>query len=239
MGTTGCAARDAMPVAEIEGILLAGMGKFEDACLAHVPFRKGTGSITYIPEQCFVTYFSWELINRGFAVFNEQPVLRREKDEAPNAGGAAPQKTSQRFDLVAMRSSPLAHRSILLKAEAKGNLESGYDQITADIERMEACTVASGICRAHQPGGAGEATFAHHFNIVITQNWGLKELTEWWLEYAPDAPRRRDGDGFRSAEGWKTLKEKLRHDALRRGAVSVLEPGYGYSMDVLYAIFAG
>lgn len=219
-------AADARPVDEIERILLAGLEKFEDACLEHVPFGRGAQSINYIPERCFVTYFSWELINKGFAVFNEQTVVCPEEQ---------PQYT-QRFDLVAMRPSPLAHKSIRLKVEAKGNLEAGYEGILADINRMEKCCVAPGILRAGQTAQDGDAKFAHQFNVVITQNWGLKELTEWWRDGRLDAPRRRVGNGFRSAQGWKDLKAKLR--PARRGVVSVLEPGYGYSIDVLYAILA-
>lgn len=228
-------AADARPAEELERILLAGLGKFEGACLEHVPFGYGAQSITYIPERCFVTYFSWELINQGFAVFNEQAVCPKPSCDAPAGGSPKPKKNAEHFDLVAMRSSPLRHKSIQLKAEAKGNLENGYDAILADIERMERCTISQGIRRADQTAEDGEAEFANHFNIVITQNWGLEELTEWWREDAQVAPRRKGSNDLRTAPGWGKLKKTL--CKARRGVVPVLDLGYGYSVDVLYAIF--
>lgn len=226
---------DKTPVEELERILLAAMGKFEDACLQHVPFWRGSQSITYIPERCFVTYFSWALINQGFAVFNEQRVCPKPSGEGQADNQADTAKRAERFDLVAMRSSDLPHKSIQLKAEAKGNLENGYDAIFADIARMERCTFSPGIGRADQIGADDEAEFANHFNIVITQNWGLEELTEWWRDEKQLAPRHRGSLDFRTAPGWEKLKNKLCQ--ARRGVIPVADLGYGYSVDVLYAIF--
>lgn len=234
MGTTLPVAEDTRPVEEIERILLTAMGKFEDACLQHVPFWRGSQSITYIPERCFVTYFSWALINEGFAVFNEQSVCQKPTGEGKVGSQAETVKKKERFDLVAMRSSLLPHKSIQLKAEAKGNLENGYDAILADIARMERCTFSPGIRRADQMAADDEVEFAHHFNIVITQNWGLEELTEWWRDETQIAPRHRGSQNFRTATGWEKLKNKLSN--ARRGVVPVSDLGYGYSVDVLYAI---
>ncbi|WP_165079502.1 MULTISPECIES: hypothetical protein [unclassified Desulfovibrio] len=203
--------------------------------MEHVPFWRGSQSITYIPESCFVTYFSWALINEGFAVFNEQSVCPKPSGEGQTVISSKGSKNTERFDLVAMRRSRLTHKSIQLKVEAKGNLESGYEAILADIGRMKRCTFYPGMRRADQVTDDDEAGFAHHFNIVITQNWGLEELTEWWRDDAQVAPRHKGNNDYRTAPGWGKLKETLCN--ARRGVMPVLDLGYGYSIDVLYAIF--
>lgn len=230
MGRTDAPVSHGTVLDEIEGILLGSMEKLKSACETHIPFCRSDGRerhIKYIPERCFVTYFSWGLINADFAVFNEQMV----KCEWPLP-------YPQRFDLLARRFSPEENR-VQIKAEAKGNLDGGYKEILKDIQRMECCTLAMPDFEMRKPKkNVAVKRFQHRFNIVLTQNWGLVELSEWWGSDKVAAPRRKGSKLARKGEEWVELKDKLLA-AQRRGVMSMMEsaPGYNYSIDVLYAIF--
>lgn len=219
METAAGASRHIATVDEILEIFTRGMEKFKGACAEHVPFCvSSAGYIKYIPEQCFVTYFSWALIDAGFAVFNEQTV-----------GCPAHSQKTQRFDLLARRFGEKSKR-IQLKVEAKGNLDGRYEEILHDVERMEKYTVASpNLGEKGLHPNAPDSDFFAHFNGIITQNWGLGELSRWWTSEMPGAPKRRGAK-------WGLLKEKLLH-AKRRGKFTLLQSGNGYSIDVLYAFF--
>ncbi|MBD5416217.1 MAG: hypothetical protein HDR50_00730 [Desulfovibrio sp.] len=204
---------------ELNEIFVMGMEKFKSACDKHAPFCvSSAGYIKYIPEQCFVTYFSWALIDAGFSVFNEQTV-----------GCPAQSQKTQRFDLVARRFGE-KEKMIQLKVEAKGNLDGRYEEILWDIARMEKYTVA--FPNLEEKGlhlNARDSDFSSHFNAIITQNWGLAALSNWWTSDAPGAPKGRGSK-------WGLLKEKLL-EAKKRGKFTVLKSKNGYSIDVLYAFF--
>ena len=77
---------------------------------------------------------------------------------------------------------------------------------------------------------ARDGDFNSHFNGVITQNWGLASLSDWWVSDTAGAPKRR------RSKKWEELKDKLLH-AKKRGKFTVLESRDGFSIDVLYAFF--
>ena len=217
-----------MALEDIDEILQKSMEEFKKACSRHIPFvQSSAGYIKYIPERCFVTYFSWGLINKGFIVFNEQTVKCGEKA----------QKT-QRFDLLARRFAP-GGGCVQIKAEAKGNLDGGYKEILADIKRMEDFTVASQNNKlSNSEKNWEDGRFPYRFNIILTQNWGLRELSEWWKSENKVQPKRKNSELLREAKEWVELKQKLLK-AKKRGVISILKsaPNYDYSIDVLYAIF--
>lgn len=215
----------------IEALLLESMKKLENACGMHIPFGlsdERNPHIKYIPERCIVTFFSWGLIENGFAVFNEQTV----------DCNATAQKT-QRFDLLARRFAPEG-ACVQIKAEAKGNLDGGYKEILADIKRMEKYPVANPKIKMSNPeANWHDSRFPYRFNIVLTQNWGLRELSDWWVSQENDRPKRKGSELRRKAEAWEVLKGKL-CEAKKRGKMPLLksDPCYNYTVDVLYAIFA-
>lgn len=207
-----------LALGEINEIFLEAMKKFKIACDEHIPFCvSSAGYIKYIPERCLVTYFSWALINAGFIVFNEQ-----------NVGCPAQDQKAQHFDLLARRFG-VKEKSIQLKVEAKGNLDGRYEEIRKDIERMEKFTVGSANFKEKglHPN-ALDSNFSSHFNGIITQNWGLNTLSDWWVNDA-DSPKRRGSK-------WKELKDKLRLAKIR-DKFTVIKSENGYSIDVLYAFF--
>lgn len=229
--------RWAAPVSEeqalkgIEALLLESMKKLENACGMHIPFGLSDEldpHIKYIPERCIVTYFSWGLIENGFAVFNEQTV----------DCNARAQKT-QRFDLLARRFAPEG-ACVQIKAEAKGNLDGGYKEILADLNRMEAYSIKIPDNKmSNHENNWDDSRFLYRFNILLTQNWGLRELSDWWVSEEKDRPKRKGSELRRKAEAWEVLKGKL-CEAKKRGKVTLLksDPRYNYTVDVLYAIFA-
>lgn len=95
------------------------------------------------------------------------------------------------------------------------------------------CTVVSKGRLLNDP----DEEFRHRYNIVIIQNWGLREISGWWTSEKPGAPKQRGSGGEWSSPYWGALKLKLLL-AKRRGALPVLEAGTGRSLDILYAIFA-
>lgn len=214
---------------EIDSILKKSMEAFESACSWHIPFAgSSAGYIKYIPERCIATYFSWGLINAGFTVFNEQMVKC----------GAKAQKT-QRFDLLARRFDPEGAR-VQIKLEAKGNLDGGYGEIFDDIKRMEDFTVERlGSALSNPEKNWEDSRFPQRFNIILTQNWGLMELSNWWASKEKGAPKNKRGGGVRRAAKWVMLKKKLL-EAERSGVIPILKsgPDHNYTIDILYAIFA-
>lgn len=217
-----------MALKEIDKILLKSMEEFERACSRHIPFvRSAAGYIKYISERCIVTYFSWGLINEGFTVFNEQMVKCGEKAQR-----------TQRFDLLARRFAPEGG-CVQIKAEAKGNLDGGYGEIYEDIKRMEDFTVERlDITLSNPERNWEDSRFPYRFNIILTQNWGLMELSRWWDSNEEGTPRNERGSGVRRSPKWGELKQKLLK-AKKRGVIPILKsaPDCNYSIDVLYAIF--
>lgn len=202
-------------------ILKNGLEKFKDACDQHIPFcMSSLGYINYIPERCFTTYFSWALINSGFYIFNEQSV---------DCGSQS--KQTQRFDLLARRFGNEVHQMVQLKVEAKGDLESGYKEILDDIDRMEKYTIPYpnyNDVGLHQ--NKQDNDFPCRLNCVITQNWGLRKLSVWWMEDNLEVPQGR------RSPVWGHLKAKLLQ-AKVRDKFTVLKSRNGYNIDVLYAFF--
>lgn len=219
MESSASASHQFAAVDEITKIFEKGMEKFTAACDLHVPFCvSSAGYINYIPEQCFVTYFSWALINAGFTVFNEQTV-----------GCPARSQKTQRFDLLARRFGEKGKR-IQLKVEAKGNLDGRYEEILWDIARMEQYTVAfPSLVERGLHANAGDSDFSFHFNGIVTQNWGLASLSDWWVSDTPGAPKGRGSK-------WAPLKAKLLQ-AKKRGKVTILKSEKDFRIDVLYAFF--
>lgn len=209
---------------DIDHIFMSGLYKFKEACNMHIPCGISSGSldyIKYIPEQCFLTYISWALINSGYILFNEQEV-----DVANHI------KRTQHFDLIA-RCYPVEDTpKIQLKIEAKGNLDNGYKQILADIERMERYALPDiNFASKGLHMNISEKDFHHRFNCVITQNWGLSTLSQWWIDENMDAPKGR------TAADWSVLKEKLLM-ARKRKKITILKSSNGWEIDALYAIFS-
>lgn len=221
-----------MALDEIDAILQGSVEEFQRACQRHIPFGlsdEPDQHIKYIPERCIVTYFSWGLINKGFDVFNEQEV-----------GCPAKAQKSQRFDLLARRFAPEG-ACVQIKAEAKGNLDGGYKEILADLNRMEAYSIKIPRNKMSNPEkNWDDSRFPYRFNLILTQNWGLMELSKWWKSKQLGAPKRPGGESERPSACWWELKKKLL-EAERCGVIPILksDPDYPrpYSIDILYAIF--
>lgn len=211
---------------EIDKIFKEGLAKLQNACNLHIPFgislRNGKeGNIKYIPERCFTTYISWALINSGFNVFNEQEVDFIDKG-----------KRSQHFDIIARRITVNCRSNIQLKIEAKGNLDSGYKTILNDIKRMEYYTLTlpdyNLVGLNHN---LTDESFPNKYNCIVTSNWGLPSLSNWWIDDSFNIPENRH------AAEWNELKEKLLH-AEKRGKFTILESRNDWKIDALYAIFS-
>lgn len=207
-----------------ESLLVASLHNFKDALELHIPFgfSKDGKYIKYIPERCLTTYFAHELINHGFVVFNEQPL-------------ASETEASQKIDLLARKfSKGRKKEQIQLCVEAKGNLDSGYTTILADIERMQNSSLD-----LRAPSGFANAQaddFGHQFHIVITTDWGLHKLSDWWMsksKYMPNGTMHPDG----RTECWIPLNQKLL-DAKKCGGLTLLKNSvHDYEVKALYAIF--
>lgn len=218
----------------VECYLHTSLEKLSEALKLHIPFGiAGDNSyLKYIPERCLTTYFATTLINNGFVAFNEQSYLT-------NDGKTA------KLDLFARKISSKKKDRIQLKVEAKGNLDSGYQDILNDIKRMrEKLDLAIGR-DFPLPRNMAEDEFGHKFNIVVTTNWGLKEFSKWWTKEAimsQDAPFIKNSEvRTRNAGCWKPLREKL-SEAMRLGSHALLEnrnEEEPYTIDALYAIFPG
>ena len=223
---------EATALNEIDKILKRSMERFKHACICHIPFCTSVGrekSIKYIPERCIVTYFAWGLIDADFAVFNEQIVKWKKKLTYP-----------LRFDMLARRFSPEGSE-VQIKLEAKGNLDSGYKEILADIKRMEDYTVEIPEIKMSNPeSNRADDRFPYRFNMVLTQNWGIRELSDWWRSEDDTHPKRRKSQRLRDGKEWGELKQKLL-SAKKRGVIPILKsaPDYNppYTIDILYAIF--
>lgn len=219
----------------VECYLRTSLEKLAEALTQHIPFGiAGDNSyLKYIPERCLTTYFANTLINNGFVVFNEQSYFT-------NGGKTA------KLDLFARKISPKEKEDrIQLKVEAKGNIDSGYQDILNDITRMrEKLDLAIG--RGFPlPQNMAEDEFGHKFNMVITTNWGLKEFSKWWTKEgikSQDAPFIKNSEvKTRNVDCWKPLREKL-SEAIRLGSHTLLEnknAAEPYTIDALYAIFPG
>ena len=220
----------------VENCILSSLKELAEAFTYHIPFGiavnkingKETYYLKYIPERCLTTYFAKVLIDKKFVVFNEQSY------ESKNGKIA-------KLDLLARKISPEEKDSIQLKIEAKGNLDSGYQEIVNDIRRMKDQKLDLKI-------GVGfplnenmvEESFSHRFNIVITTDWGLSELSEWWTEGVnnQDAPFIKGSHVTqRNKDSWGPLKNELML-AAKRGKHDMVKNDIGnYSIHALYAIF--
>lgn len=79
--------------------------------------------------------------------------------------------------------------------------------------------------------------FGHQFHIVITTDWGMPKLSDWWMRKREDL-----ADGILYPDGrtecWSPLKKKLL-EAQKCGALTLLKNDeYDYEIKALYAIFA-
>lgn len=219
---------DKKVVEEIEEIFKASMEMFKIKCKQRIQSCIiSTESMNYISAQCFLPHFLLGLLNNGFIVNDMSSSV---EEEGP--------KILRPFDLLARKYGD--ERSIQVKVMAKGNPAGGPQQLFEDISCMERSTIQH-LCSLVSKGrllNDPDEEFRSNLNMVIMQNWGLPEISDWWTSEKPGAPKQRGSGGERSTPYWRPLKLKLLL-AKRRGALPVLESGTGCPMDILYAIFAG
>lgn len=212
---------------EIEEIFKVSMERFKSRCRQRIPFCMiSSAAMNYISAHCFLPHFLLGLLNKGFIVNDTSSSV---DDEGP--------KILRPFDLLARKYGD--ERSIQVKVMAKGNPAGGPQQLFEDISCMQQYTVKYlySLVSKRPLCANPDEEFRHRYNIVIIQNWGLREISDWWTSEKPGAPKQRGSGGEWFSPYWGALKLKLLL-VKRRGALPVLEAGTGRSLDILYAIFA-
>lgn len=202
--------KDAEAIDHVEKLLQYGLKNFRNALKKYTPYglEKNGKYNKYIPERCLTTYFAHSLIKHKFCVFNEQDYCRHGKGDCG------------KLDLLAIN----FRSGIQIFVEAKGNLEGRYNEVSADIDRMQ------NFCLKNLPRCD---TALKHINIVITTNWWYKQLSEWWTN-EDEYPKTVRNNGQRTGAGWPVLKKQLLKS--KRDLVS-LNKYNEENLDALYAIF--
>lgn len=225
-GSTSSMTREKV-VNEIEEIFKVSMERFKSRCKQRIPFCIiSTNTMNFISTQCFLPHFLLGLLNKSF-IINDMSI-------PVDAEGT---KILGPFDLLARKFED--EKSIQIKVIAERNPEGGTEQLFEDISCMQQYTfkylytLVSKKLLCNDP----DEEFPYSFNMVIMQNWGLPEISEWWASERTGAPKQRGSRGERPSPFWEVLKLKLLL-AKRRGVLPVLKSGTGCSMDMLYAIFA-
>lgn len=225
-GSTSSMTREKV-VNEIEEIFKVSMERFKSRCKQRIPFCIiSTNTMNSISEHCFLPYFLLGLLTSGF-IINDLSTSVEEVET----------KMLRPFDLLARKYGD--EKSIQVKVMAQRNPEGGTKQLLEGISCMQQYTVkylyslVSKRLLCTNP----DEEFRYSFNMVIMQNWGLPEISDWWASEKPGAAKQRGAKGERSSPYWRPLKLKLLL-AKRRGALPLLKSGTGGSLDILYAIFA-